>query len=432
MELNDGKLAEDDYLAKSYKYLGDVVATPPPRGQYTRDDALLAHRVNDALSPTYSGLEHGLMRLSNGTWYLAGTTELGSVTGEMFEWWFNHCDCSERFQWSHPIHNLEGEYDPTFYATQPEDRLPGHYIGHSFIYKQRIGETNYRMHVDYLNPSEYCDTSLFVTANVTACITGQLYQYHKDFGEIYIGEIVYIVKENGIRNQLVTRMWLGDVRKVSSGFPPSSFVNYVANSYLYRLLAMPYSYAFDMWKHILEENGCIAHLLPHFYRAENARLRGKSGGKDFSEVEQEFEEYSDPEESPRSKEGNAWEEVSMASSVSPRTAPATTFEEESEPDVPGPLLAPAPRSGKAPMLKTKQPSFETVDSALDPISIDMSAVSGERNAKHSKRESESSASDEDSEDNASDASGESAGRFQHSSSSGKPSSASKLGGGVGV
>jgi hypothetical protein len=119
-ELNGGKVAEDDYLGKSAKYMNDIV-TDEVHG-VSSEDALLLWRLNDILDPGYRGLEHGFVRMGNGTWFLASKTQLKNCTGEMIDWWFSHCDSTERFRWSHPVHNVEGEYDPPFYATQPEDR----------------------------------------------------------------------------------------------------------------------------------------------------------------------------------------------------------------------------------------------------------------------------------------------------------------------
>lgn len=119
-ELNGGKVLDEDYLGKSAKYMKDIV-TDEPQG-FSSEDALLLWRLNDALDPGYRGVEHGVVRMSNGMWFLAAKTQLGNCTGEMIDWWFCHCDSSERYRWGHPIDNVEGEYNPPFYATQPEDR----------------------------------------------------------------------------------------------------------------------------------------------------------------------------------------------------------------------------------------------------------------------------------------------------------------------
>lgn len=119
MALNNGIVAEDDFLARSYNTLPDIVTEIPP----TTQEPLPLDQLNSIISPSSSDfLEHGYVRLSDWTWYLACKTNLRNCTGEMFEWWFSHCDNPERHRWTHPTENIDGgEYDPTFYATQPED-----------------------------------------------------------------------------------------------------------------------------------------------------------------------------------------------------------------------------------------------------------------------------------------------------------------------
>jgi hypothetical protein len=122
MALNDGVVAPDDHLARSFNTLPDIVAELPPDYHPTSADALPLERLNEILERGYNGLEHGYVRLPDWTWYLACKTPLRNCTGEMIEWWFNHCDNSERFHWTHPLHHTDGgEYDPSFYAVQPED-----------------------------------------------------------------------------------------------------------------------------------------------------------------------------------------------------------------------------------------------------------------------------------------------------------------------
>jgi hypothetical protein len=121
MELSGGIIADDDYLAKSYKYLTDI-PVELPQATFVASDGLPLRNLKSAVEPNYSGMKHGFVRMNDWTWYFVGTTNLRTCTGEMFKWWFSQCDNPEKFKWGHPINNIEGEYDPTFYATQPEDR----------------------------------------------------------------------------------------------------------------------------------------------------------------------------------------------------------------------------------------------------------------------------------------------------------------------
>lgn len=53
--------------------------------------------------------------------------ELDKVDGQMFDWWFNNVENTERYRWSHPDSHIAASWDPTFYAVRPHERKPGKY-----------------------------------------------------------------------------------------------------------------------------------------------------------------------------------------------------------------------------------------------------------------------------------------------------------------
>ena len=151
------------------------------------------------------------------------------------------------------------------------------------------------MRITYVNPVMYCDVSQFSAAGITACIIGKIYMFHSDFGDVQCGHVCHMVKEKGLgQNELVSRMWLGEVKKEEAGFPPASLVNAFANGYMYRCISMPYSWAFDQWTHMLQEMGCVVNFLDKFYHEELARLSGKSMGEQTGAEELDFDEESMP------------------------------------------------------------------------------------------------------------------------------------------
>ena len=127
-ELNNGEIQNDDYFGRSFDLLPSINTSLPSRsGQSSGasqqgEDAFRIYELHEIIQPSKKSLEHGFTRMSDGVWYLASKTTLEHCTGEMIEWWFNHCDSTERFKWWHPTCNVHGEFDPTFYAVQPEDR----------------------------------------------------------------------------------------------------------------------------------------------------------------------------------------------------------------------------------------------------------------------------------------------------------------------
>jgi hypothetical protein len=154
MALNDGVVAPDDYLARSYNTLPDIVAELPEDFNRTAAAAALPlERLNEILEKDYVGMEHGYVRLPDWTWYFACKTPLRNCPGDMLEWWFSHCDSSERFHWTHPLHHADGgEYDPSFYAVQPEDRESPFLLPPPSLYTPphhccRVARSLYRPHL---------------------------------------------------------------------------------------------------------------------------------------------------------------------------------------------------------------------------------------------------------------------------------------------
>lgn len=121
-ELNNGKLLDGDYYGRSFDLLSGIDTTTPTRVAGEAQNTFHIYELHKILDPCHNSLEQGFTRMSDGTWYLASKKVLEGVRGEQVEWWFNHCDSTERFKWWHPTNNVHGEYDPTFYSVQPEDR----------------------------------------------------------------------------------------------------------------------------------------------------------------------------------------------------------------------------------------------------------------------------------------------------------------------
>lgn len=114
---------DDDYYGRSYDLLPTVNTSIPSRENTEEDEETFKiYELHKILDPSHRSLEHGFTRSDDGLWYMASTTNMHNCTGEMIEWWYNHCDSTERFKWWHPTCNVHGEFDPTFYAVQPEDR----------------------------------------------------------------------------------------------------------------------------------------------------------------------------------------------------------------------------------------------------------------------------------------------------------------------
>jgi hypothetical protein len=177
-----GTTAEDDYLARSHKTLNDleIAEDGPHTGHLESRDFMDINNAYLMLEPGPQPLEHGIIRQNDGTWFIAALTDLGKeCTGEMFDWWIRNCTDTERFKWWHPKDHKAGDWDPQFFAVQPEDRKPGHYIHHSHRIKQDIGGKLRTLQIDYERPSKYFDVSKFDQAGMitSSTILSQFYTF---------------------------------------------------------------------------------------------------------------------------------------------------------------------------------------------------------------------------------------------------------------
>ena len=164
-----GSISSDDYLARSHKILSDLVI-PEPANTYAGPDHFMD--INNAymmLEPGPQPLEHGFVRQSDGCWYIACSTDLGTeCNGEMFDWWYRNCTDTERFKWWHPKSHKTGNWDPQFFAVQPEDRKAGYYVYHSHKITVLIGGNMHTLQIEFDRPSKYFDTTKFEKAGTNA------------------------------------------------------------------------------------------------------------------------------------------------------------------------------------------------------------------------------------------------------------------------
>lgn len=166
-----GTIAKDDYLARSHKVLNELntAESGPHTGHVDSKDFMDMSNAYLMLEPGSQPLEHGFIRQNDGTWYIAVLTDLGTeCTGEMFDWWIRNCTDTERYKWWHPKDHKTGDWDPQFFAVQPEDRKPGHYVHHSQKIKQDIVGKLRTLQIDYERPSRYFDISKFDEAGMIA------------------------------------------------------------------------------------------------------------------------------------------------------------------------------------------------------------------------------------------------------------------------
>jgi DAPG hydrolase PhiG domain len=167
-----GKVAIDDYLARSHKILSELVIDEPNVKLVGSESFMDINNAYMMLEHGTQPLEHGYYRQSDGCWYIACLTDLGTdCTGEMFDWWFRNCSDTERFKWWHPRDHKSGNWDPQFFAVQPEDRSTGYYVHHSHKTSEVIAGKLQTFQIEYDRPSKYFDITKFPEAGLTRTIT---------------------------------------------------------------------------------------------------------------------------------------------------------------------------------------------------------------------------------------------------------------------
>lgn len=263
----------NDYLARSHKLLDELTVDQPQKLVPGTDKVFMD--INNAfmmLEPGAQPLEHGYSRQSDGQWFIAVNTDLGTlINGEMFDWWFRNCTDTERYKWWHPKDHKTGDWDPQFFSVQPEDRKAGYYVNHAQKVTQIIAGKLQTLQIEYDRPSKYFDISEFDDAGVTACIVARVHLVD-GHGLSGIAHILHMVREVDGRSELRSRIWLGDYNRVDdNSVLPVWAVNSLGNSKIFRYTKAPAPMVKSMWTSLFQEMQCLRRFLPHFYDAECER-----------------------------------------------------------------------------------------------------------------------------------------------------------------
>lgn len=207
-----GEVQEDDYFARSMQVLDSFQLDDPTQGRFNPQDGVEFEDAFTLANPGYFNMEHGYVRLRNGTWYIAVLTDLGyEVNGEMVDWWFCNVDNTEKYKWWHPKDHISGLWDPQYFSVMPHERKPSHYIDHIHIVEEYIGGVKQSLQIEFMRPSRLFDVTKFAEQGITACIVGRIYVRDPSLGLVAAGYLVHMVREIDGRSHLRSRFWLGDI-----------------------------------------------------------------------------------------------------------------------------------------------------------------------------------------------------------------------------
>lgn len=222
-------------------------------------------------------LEDGYIRCKDGSLFVACCTELGrEMSGEMFEWWFSQCESITEYSWWHPSDHIYCTWDESFFSVPRNERPLGHYVGHSHIVEEKVGNQLQRLRIQFLSPDRYFDTSKFPSQKVAACLVARVHAEDPPFGEVSVGYLVHIVKQNEDETYtLKSRFWLGNniFKNPDSGSIMSSWIiNSFGNNYWFRLFKLSNKLAEGLYVHCKEEMACLTNFLPHLYETSRNSL----------------------------------------------------------------------------------------------------------------------------------------------------------------
>ncbi len=273
-----GDLSESDYIGQSVSLLQDH-AIPPSEEltKFSHEDSFAFEDADVMLQPGNLEMENGWVRRNDGSMFIACSTDLGyEVNGDMFDWWFCHCDDSDKYRWWHPYDHIKGTWDPSYYAAMPFERIRGHYVDHIHIVEEKIGGEKQSLQIEFMRPSKVFDVTKFTECNVTACLVARVYVKDPLLGMIGAGHLIHMVREINGRSELRSRFWIGD--EISYPETPENYyfaqlVQSVSSSFIFKTFKIPYDTGKNTYVPCSQEMACLAKFLPHYYKVKTEEMK---------------------------------------------------------------------------------------------------------------------------------------------------------------
>jgi len=245
--------------------------------------SLARENVSKLLDRDYQDVEHGYVLNEDSTWYVACHTVLPEgCTGQMLDFWFCHCDNTERYKWWHPVDHIKGTWSKEYLAVARHERKEGHYIGNRHKVTENIGGETTHLEIEWVTPhvfgfggeDEAACQEILRKSGVTGCFCGIVHVYDFPFGYLRVGYLVHMVTldSNTGLSTLKSRFWLGHVEwDGSNNNPVGVLINRVGNTGWFRRMKLPEERASGLLKHCSEEMYVLGTFLPAFYLKEQGR-----------------------------------------------------------------------------------------------------------------------------------------------------------------
>ena len=182
--------------------------------------------------------------LSGGIGFVAARTEMPDCSAEMIEWWFSNLRTTEQYVRWHPKDHVWCEW---------KGSETGTYVGGTHLVHERLGhETVEKLKINFRDPANILDKSLFADAGVGAAI----YARGGPIGiPIWSGHVLHMIHDHETGCTMRSRFWIGDV---SPAIP-------ILSGLIRRKIASPNALE-GLHRHCKEEMRTLATFLPEYHQ----------------------------------------------------------------------------------------------------------------------------------------------------------------------
>ena len=138
--------------------------------------------------------------LPDGMGFVAARTEMPGCSAEMVEWWFSNLRTTEQYLRWHPKDHVWCDW---------KGSQKGTYLGGTHLVHERLGhESIEKLKINFRDPAEILDMSLFDDAGVSAAI----YARGGPIGiPIWSGHVLHLIHNHAGGCTMRSRFWLGDI-----------------------------------------------------------------------------------------------------------------------------------------------------------------------------------------------------------------------------
>ena len=197
-------------------------------------------------------LESGWLRLESGVIHVAARTEMIGCTAAMWEWWFGFIHTTEQYLWWHPRDHLFSDWEG--------ERGTGRYLGGTHLVHEYLGDTIYKLKINFRDPSEILDVNKFSQAKVGLAVFGYVGDLERPG---YFGRLLHLVQNTPDGCVMRSRFWLGELDPApEQPLSPQALQDIV-----------PDALGAGLQAHAAEEMSILASNLPTLYRIHTAARR---------------------------------------------------------------------------------------------------------------------------------------------------------------